>query len=389
MASAAAVPGRVAGVAEGAGSSRLDRVSRSPGRRGPDPSQLSLFGPAPEPAAAEAARERDAMVAVYDDAARLAARLPPGLHLGTSSWSFPGWQGLVYAARQSTEELARDGLAEYARHPLLTTVGIDRSFYAPVPDSDFRRYAAQLPEGFRCVSKALHAVVSQTLERSQTPPNEDEGRSAGPARLEPNPDFLSVPLFLSRVAAPLLTVFRAHAGPVLLELPPVGPPHRLPPRAFFERLDAFLGALPRELSCAVELRERAYFTGEYREILGARGVAHAYSYWRNMPSPGAQAEVVPVSNAPFAVVRLSLKPGRRYEAEKRRFHPFNRVVEPDPEMRAEVARILCEAAALRIESFTLVNNKAEGSAPLTVRAIAEEVAAAWREPASPTTTAGG
>ncbi|WP_437786092.1 DUF72 domain-containing protein [Sorangium sp. So ce1097] len=362
-------------------------MSRSPGRRGPSPTQLSLFGPAPGPAAADAPApgEPDPMAAVYEDAARVAARLPGGVLLGTSSWSFPGWQGLVYARRRSTEELARDGLAEYARHPLLTTVGIDRSFYAPVPDSDFRRYAAQLPAGFRCVSKALHAVVSQTLQhrgQAQAPPGEEEAQGTGRARVEPNPDFLSVPLFLSRVAAPLLSAFRDHAGPVLLELPPVGAAHRLPPGAFFERLDAFLGALPRELTYAVEIRERAYLTGEYREILAARGVAHTYSYFRTMPTPGAQAGVVPVSNAPFALVRLLLKPGRRYETEQRRFHPFDRVVEPDPAMRAEVARIVCEAAALGMQSFVLVNNKAEGSAPLTVRAIAEEVAAAWEAPAA-------
>ncbi|WP_437878684.1 DUF72 domain-containing protein [Sorangium sp. So ce513] len=367
-------------------------MSRSPGRRGPSPTQLSLFGPgpgaadpAPGPAAADAPApgEPDVMAAVYEDAARVAARLPRGVLLGTSSWSFPGWQGIVYARRRSTEELARDGLAEYARHPLLTTVGIDRSFYAPIPDSDYRRYAAQLPAGFRCVSKALHAVVSQTLQhRAQAPADDDEAQGAGRARVEPNPDFLSVPLFLSRVAAPLLSTFRDHAGPVLLELPPVGAAHRLPPRAFFERLDAFLGALPRELTYAVEIRERAYLTGEYREILAARGVAHTYSYFRSMPTPGAQAGVVPVANAPFALVRLLLKPGRRYETEKQRFHPFNRVVEPDPAMRAEVARIVCEAASLGMQSFVLVNNKAEGSAPLTVRAIAEEVAAAWEAPAA-------
>lgn len=326
------------------------------------------------------------MQAVYEDAARVAAQLPKGVHLGTSSWSFPGWHGLVYGRRRGTEELARDGLAEYARHPLLTTVGIDRSFYAPVPDADFVRYASQLPDGFRCVSKTLHAVVSQTTQRWQAPPEDDEAAVPSRAQVQPNPDFLSVPLFLERVAAPLLATFRAHAGPVLLELPPTAAPHRLPPREFFARLDAFFGALPRELSYAVELRDRAYFTGEYREILGARGVAHAYTYWRHMPSPGAQEKVVPVSNAPFAVVRLSLKPGRRYEAEKKRFQPFNRLVEPDPGMREEVARILCKAAALGMESFTLVNNKAEGCAPLTVRAIAEEVVAAWRDhaPGSPT-----
>jgi hypothetical protein len=96
-----------------------------------------------------------------------------------------------------------------------------------------------------------------------------------------------------------------------------------------------------------------------------------------MPSPGAQARVIPVSNAPFAVVRLSLQRGRDYAEEKARFAPFNRIVEPDPAMRAEVAEILGEAVAAGRPAFLLVNNKAEGSAPLTVRAIAERVAEAW------------
>src|SRR5687767_7510687 len=130
---------------------RLARVSRTSRRRDASPAQLSLFEPAPS-AAPPPAPDPDPMPAIYDEAARIAARLPPGLHLGTSSWSFPGWHGIVYSARRSTDELAREGLVEYVRHPLLTTVGIDRSFYAPVPASDFVRYAAQLPEGFRCVS---------------------------------------------------------------------------------------------------------------------------------------------------------------------------------------------------------------------------------------------
>ncbi|MCC6552371.1 MAG: DUF72 domain-containing protein [Polyangiaceae bacterium] len=329
------------------------------------------------------------MAPVYEEAARLAARLPKGLRMGTSSWTFPGWAGLVYAEHRPVQELAKDGRREYARHPLLTTVGIDRSFYAPVPDADYARYASQLPPGFPCVSKAPQAIVAQVLTRGPEGGasihvgagrgphpglRADEPRYApGPA--EPNPDFFSADRFIAWHARPLLSAFRGHAGPVLLELPPAGPAHRLPPRDFFVRLDAFLADLPRELRYAVELRERAYFTPEYAEILRAHGVAHAYTYWRAMPTPGAQARVVPVTNAPFALVRLSLKPGRRYEQEKARFDPFNRIVEPDPAMRGEVARILREAAEASMESFLLVNNKAEGSAPLTVQAIAEQVIA--------------
>lgn len=347
----------------------LPRVSS---RRRDDPHQLSLFeAPASAPVPAKEPVKAHDLEAVYAEAAALAARLPPGLRLGTSSWTFPGWEGIVYSRRRSVQELARDGLAEYARHPLLTTVGLDRSFYAPVPDADFRRYAAQLPPGFLCPSKALHAVVSQVLEAPGLP--ED---AAGPEVIR-NPDFLSASLFFELCARPLLGSFREHAGPVILEIPPVGAARRLPPRAFFDRLDGFLAAAPKELRFAVELREKAYLSPEYAEVLRAHGAAHAYTYWRAMPLPGAQARVVPVTQAPFALVRLSLKPGRTYDAEKERFAPFDRIVEPDPRMRAEVVEIVTAAAAAGIPSFVLINNKAEGSAPLSVRALAELAAEAW------------
>ena len=41
-----------------------------------------------------------------EDLIELALRLPATLRLGTSSWSFPGWAGLVYAERVS-EQRAR------------------------------------------------------------------------------------------------------------------------------------------------------------------------------------------------------------------------------------------------------------------------------------------
>ncbi len=58
----------------------------------------------------------------------LAARLPPGLRLGTSSWSFPGWAGLVWANPAPPADLSRRGLPAYAAHPLLRAVSLDRSY---------------------------------------------------------------------------------------------------------------------------------------------------------------------------------------------------------------------------------------------------------------------
>ena len=122
-------------------------------------SQLSLFGDA------------DAVdpAGVTDDVRRLGRSLPAAIHLGTSSWSFPGWTGLVFAPRNgkpATEQvLARHGLPAYAAHPLLRTVSLDRTFYAPLTREEFAAYAAQVPEAFRFVVKA---VLRGRMPRSVT-----------------------------------------------------------------------------------------------------------------------------------------------------------------------------------------------------------------------------
>src|SRR5262245_29752728 len=103
--------------------------------------QLGLFGVLEPARPREAPELSERLGREHAEAASIAARVPKGVFFGTSTWSFPGWAGIVYSRRASTAELARDGLAEYARHPLLTTVGIDRSYYGPIPVRDLERYA--------------------------------------------------------------------------------------------------------------------------------------------------------------------------------------------------------------------------------------------------------
>lgn len=324
-------------------------------------SQLSLFGAphhdrqAPADFAARLAGEHAA-------AARLAAALPPSVYFGTSSWAFPGWAGLVYGAGATQSSLAREGLREYARHPLLRTVGIDRSYYAPIPVEDLRRYAAQLPERFPCCAKAPASIASPVTG----------GRGSGaPAR---NPDFLDPGRFVDEVLEPWSIAFRPHRGPFIVEIAPLPRGLDPAPSAFAERLDRFLGGLPREFEYAIELRDSRLLTPGYARVLRAHGAAHTFNYWSAMPMPGEQAGLVPEDTASFTVVRLLLRPGTWYEQQREAFRPFNRLVETDERMRDDVAGIVARAVPRR-RVYVLVNNKAEGSAPLTIRALAERIAA--------------
>ncbi len=330
--------------------------------------QLSLFE-APDDDASMAARAADdALAARRARGAALAAALPPALAFGTSSWTFPGWTGLVYPAGLSTAALGREGLRHYARHPLLRTVGVDRSYYAPIPLDDLRSYASQLPAGFTCCVKAPASVTSRLA------PTFGSARGGAAA---PNPDFLSVGRLVDDLLTPLAVGLGAHCGPVVLEFPAGARDPSQPPAAFIEALDRFLGQLPRDFAYAVEIRDRTLLTAAYRSVLARHGAAHTYNYWSAMPMPLAQADVVPPDDAPLSVVRLLLKPGTWYEGQRDRFRPFNRLVEADETMRDQVVALTTRALARGRKVYVLVNNKAEGSSPLTIEALAERVAAAW------------
>jgi uncharacterized protein YecE (DUF72 family) len=267
----------------------------------------------------------------------------------------------VYSRKRSASELSKEGLREYVQHPLLRTVGIDRSFYGRVSDEDLARYRDQLPDGFVCCAKAPQAVTSCTLR--------ERGRH------RPNPDFLSVARFESDVLGPFGRSLSLHAGPFILQFSPTWNSHTADARAFVEALDRFLEALPRDFSYAVELRDRWVLTEMYRAVLARHGVAHIYNYWSAMPMPGVQARIVPPEDQPFVVMRLLLRPGTRYEGQRQVFAPFDTLIEPDAAMRQDVIDVIRRSVNAGRGVYLLVNNKAEGSAPLSIEALAERLVA--------------
>ncbi|MCC6989661.1 MAG: DUF72 domain-containing protein [Acidobacteria bacterium] len=328
--------------------------------------QLFLFEPPEDDRARDRRLAHEALDARRAHAATIAAALPADEHFGTSSWTFPGWAGLVYPPGLTGAALSREGLRHYARHPLLTTVGVDRSYYAPIPIDDLRQYADQLPDGFRCCLKAPASVTSRLAPTF--------GASRGAAA--PNSSFLSTERLITDLLEPLAVAFLPHTGPIVLEFPPGARGDAQPPSAFLDALDRFLETLPRDFEYAVEIRDRLLLTPAYRALLARHAVAHTYNYWSAMPMPLAQATVVPPEDPPFSVVRLLLRPGTWYEDQRDRFTPFNRLVEPDEPMRDEVVRLTTQALAKGRKVYVLVNNKAEGSSPLTVEALAARLAGA-------------
>jgi uncharacterized protein YecE (DUF72 family) len=335
---------------------------------GDKPPQLSLFG------AAMLAPHVTPKITPEDT--ELAARLPAFVRFGTSSWSFPGWRGIVWDGQPTEAELVRGGLAAYAAHPLFRTVGLDRSYYGPLRAEELGEYAEQLARAgnpgnpgkraFRVVSKVWDEITTAVF-----PKHPRYGARAGGK----NPTFLDAERFESEVLAPYALRFREHAGPFVFELTPF-PRGAVDERTLVAKVDDFLARLPAGPRWAFELRNAEVFGRRWLDMLRAHGAAHVFSFWTAMPPLSVQLRAGGIV-APFTVVRLMLPPYARYEARKAELAPFDRIASPQEEMRSDVVDILRAAAEADCDdAFVLVNNKAEGSAPLTIRALADKAATA-------------
>jgi uncharacterized protein YecE (DUF72 family) len=319
--------------------------------------QMPLFDLAPEVADDPSV---EAVAQVREVARTIAAELPDDIRFGTSSWSFPGWKGIVYSGAVTSAAIAQDGLRQYAANALFRTVGIDRSYYAPIPIEDLRRYAEQLPNGFQGCAKAPSSVTATTM---------------GPGSATVNPDFMSADRMIDEQLEPFALAFREHTGPFVLEFPPFPRNGRIEPGEFLARLDRFLEHLPRDFQYAVELRDERLLTPEYRAILQRHRIGHTYNYWSAMPGLIPQTRIVPPEDLPFAVIRLLLRPGTWYEDQRERFQPFNAIVAPDALMRQDVVDLSERVLTSGRKLWVLVNNKAEGSSPLSIMELAKRVAA--------------
>lgn len=287
----------------------------------------------------------------------LAAHLGPRIRLGTSSWTFPGWIGTVYSREHATRTLARTGLCEYAHHRWLRTVGVDRTFYRPIAESDYRSMASQVPEGFRFLVKAHEAITRP-----------DVADASGQAR------FLDAAYAREWMVDPMVVGLGDRAGPLLFQFSPMGIRGDAAAESTIRRIGEFLAKLPQGPLYAVEVRDAALARPSWGAMLRDIGAAHCYSVHPSMPTLAVQARCAAPSGQRAIVCRWMLHGGFGYEEARARYEPFDRIIDPDPASLHGFASLCAQATAHSMDSWVIVNNKAEGSAPLSVLRLARAIA---------------
>lgn len=293
----------------------------------------------------------------------LAARLPAQLRMGTSSWTFPGWTGLVWDRPVTPGLLTKRGLGVYAKHPLFRTVGLDRTYYGPMSGDELRKLVAGLD-----ASDDLRLLVKASAECTTVQfGNETWLRSRAGQR---NELFLEPDHAREFVVKPFVEGLGERGGVLLFQFPPqyvTGGP-----RNFATRLQRFLAALPSGPLYAVELRNAELFTPRYVKALDEVGATHCIAELPGMPDVRKQWEASGGPRRRALVMRWMLARKHGYEAAKTAYAPFDRIVDDNLGVRRAFADMIWACADT--PAFLIVNNKAEGSSPASIHRLAEMLA---------------
>jgi uncharacterized protein YecE (DUF72 family) len=300
----------------------------------------------------------------------LATTLPSHLRLGTSSWNYPGWAGLVWDGEYSETNLSRYGLAAYARHPLLRTVSIDRSFYRPLNVAQFAQYASQVGPDFRFVVKAP-SLVTDALVRDES------GKG-----MRTNPHFLNAEEAVQMFVEPALEGLGSKLGALVFQISPLPGAWLAHMPRLIDRLHVLLDRIPvlhkiaPDGVVAVEVRDPQWLGPQFVQALRATGATYCMGLHAKMPRIAEQLPLLRALWPGPLVCRWNLNPihgAYGYEDARDAYSPYDRIIDPDPETRAALVRVIAGTAQAGHNVFVTLSNKAEGSAPLSVIELARAI----------------
>lgn len=282
------------------------------------------------------------------------------IYLGTSSWKYPGWKGLIYHHNYKTEKAFKEeSLKEYSS--AFSAVGVDHTYYAFPSPQQLLHYEKETPPDFKFVFKAPEQITAYQFPRVSR-----YGKTAGTL----NEHFLDPHLLNESFLQPL-KLLGPKVGAIVFEFTKFRRGSIQSGHDFVSRLDVFLRFVKKhtDIPIAVEIRNRSWLVPDYFNTLRNNGVAHVFNSWTEMPEIEEQWRLSPTEDLSFFVLRLLLKPGTLYQEAVDEFSPYDRLHLRLNETRKATVDMIRFALDKHKKAFILVNNRFEGCAPKTISEI--------------------
>jgi uncharacterized protein YecE (DUF72 family) len=279
------------------------------------------------------------------------------LRIGTCSWKYPSWHGLVYSAPKGINYLE-----EYARH--YDTVEVDQWFWSLFGEdsvslprlADVETYRRSVPDDFTFTAKVPNSV---TLTHFYKKKKSDA--------LVPNPHFLSPVVFEAFLSA--LEPMRDMLGPLMFQFEYLNKQKMVSQRRYQDLFADFVKRIPPEYTYALEIRNGRWLNEAFFTFLLENGLSPVFlqGYWM----PGV-AEVYRnhrelIIQQEVAVIRLHGQD--RKGMEELTGKRWDRVVAARDDELADITEMVQDLVGQGVDVYLNVNNHYEGSAPGTIDRI--------------------
>lgn len=277
------------------------------------------------------------------------------LRIGTCSWKYKSWQGLVYSDKKDI-----NCLEEYARS--YNTVEIDQWFWSlfdvdkvslPRPDV-VAEYLQSVPDNFDFTIKVPNSISLTHFYRK----NKNEP-------LRSNPYFFSAQLF--REFLDTVAPMKAQTGMLMFQFEYLNKQKMPSLYEFQKRFSEFINRCDRSYPYGVEIRNPWYLNRGYFAFLKRNNLSHVFLQGYYMPSIIEIYEKYRDQIEGAAVIRLH--GGDRKEIEEKSGEKWNQIWEDRSDELRSVADMIRDLLSRGVNVYLNINNHYEGSAPLTIQRI--------------------
>jgi uncharacterized protein YecE (DUF72 family) len=279
------------------------------------------------------------------------------VRVGTCSWKFPSWAGLVYSRATGI-----DYLEEYAQQ--YDSVEIDQWFWSrfdlgqvrlPDPD-DVAAYRAAVPDDFSFTVKAPNSVtLTHLYQQEKSDP------------LVANPSFLSSALMETflHLIEPLHDVL----GPIMFQFEYLNRQKMASQGQFQRRMSAFAERLPAGYEYALEVRNAQYLNESHFAFLAQTNLLPVliHGYWMPPVWEVYAAHREAIQQHGTALIRL-MGPDRQ-AIEELTGKRWGHLAAPKDDELPRIADLVQDLLGAGADVYVNVNNHYEGCAPLTIQRL--------------------
>ena len=274
------------------------------------------------------------------------------LNIGTCSWKYESWQGLVYP-----EFGNYNYLEEYSKK--YNSVEIDQWFWSLHPNNKItlpkynvvEEYLNSTPDDFKFTIKIPNSITLTHPYKSK----------------EINKHFLSLDLMDAFIDS--INLLKPKVGMLIFQFEYLNKQKISSQIEFQQRLEELFVKVNRDYNYAVEIRNPNYLNKEMFSFLNNHDISFVFLHGYYMPPIFETFSKFSEYIKNKTVIRLHGFDRKGIELKTNKI--WNEIVDPKDDDLKKLAEMLNNLLDQKVDTFINVNNHFEGSAPLTISKILE------------------